>query len=123
MLTTIVLLSLLQQIMTPIENYEYFKKDLETLNDEALIARFNQSVKLRAFGVARQGYLKALRASLDQRNIDYSAIGNHQTMRFDHKVQLVGKRMAVEEWTLIPPSLADYSYISTWNNLTLSLSY
>jgi hypothetical protein len=77
--------------MTPIEYYEYFKKDLETLNDEALIERFNQSVRLRAFGVARQGYLKALRASLDERNIDYSAIGNHQIMQFDRKILLVGK--------------------------------
>ena len=59
--------------MTPIEYYEYFKKDLAPLSDDAIIARFNQSVGLRAFGVARQGYLKALRASLDERNIDYSA--------------------------------------------------
>ena len=77
--------------MTPIEYYEYFKKDLEPLSDDAIIARYNQSVGLRAFGVARQGYLKALRASLDERNIDYSAVGDPQTMRFDRKVQLVGK--------------------------------
>ena len=77
--------------MTPIEYYEYFKKDLEPLSDNAIIARFNQSVGLRAFGVARQGYLRALRASLDDRNIDYSAMGDAQTMRFDRKVTLVGK--------------------------------
>lgn len=77
--------------MTPVEYYEYFKKDLEPLSDDAIIARFNQSVGLRAFGVARQGYLKALRASLDERNIDYSAVGDPQTMRFDWKVRLVGK--------------------------------
>jgi hypothetical protein len=77
--------------MTPIEYYEYFKKDLEPLSDDAIIARFNQSVGLRAFGVARQGYLKALRASLDERNIDYSAVGDDQTLRFDRRVTLVGK--------------------------------
>ena len=77
--------------MTPIEYYEYFKKDLEPLSDDAIIARFNQSVGLRAFGMARQGYLKALRASLDERNIDYSAVGDDQTLRFDRKVTLVGK--------------------------------
>lgn len=77
--------------MTPIEYYEYFKKDLEPLSDNAIIARFNESVGLRAFGVARQGYLKALRASLDERNIDYSAVGDAQTMRYDRKVRLVGK--------------------------------
>jgi hypothetical protein len=77
--------------MTPIEYYEYFKKDLAPLSDDAIIARFNQSVGLRAFGVARQGYLKALRASLDERNIDYSAVGDDQTLRFDRKVRLVGK--------------------------------
>lgn len=77
--------------MTPIEYYEYFKKDLEPLSDDAIIARFNQSVGLGAFGMARQGYLKALRASLDERNIDYSAVGGAQTMRFDRRVRLVGK--------------------------------
>lgn len=77
--------------MTPIEYYEYFKKDLEPLSDDAIIARFNQSVGLRAFGMARQGYLKALRASLDERKIDYSAVGNDQTLRFDRRVTLVGK--------------------------------
>jgi len=77
--------------MTPTEYYEYFKKDLEPLSEEALISRVNQSVGLRAFGVARQGYLKALRASLDERNIDYSAVGDDQTLRFDRKVRLVGK--------------------------------
>ena len=77
--------------MTPMEYYEYFKKDLEPLSDDAIIARFNQSVGLRAFGMARQGYLKALRASLDERNIDYSAVGDDQTLRFDRRVTLVGK--------------------------------
>ena len=77
--------------MTPIEYYEYFKKDLDQQSDDAIIARFNQSVGLRAFGVARQGYLKALRTSLDERNIDYIAVGAHQTMRFDRRVTLVGK--------------------------------
>jgi hypothetical protein len=77
--------------MTPNEYYEYFKKDLDELSDDAIIACFNQSVGLRAFGVARQGYLKALRTSLDERNIDYSAVGDAQTMRFDRKVRLVGK--------------------------------
>ena len=77
--------------MTPTEYYEYFKKDLEPLSDDAIIARFNQSVGLRAFGMARQGYLRALRASLDERKIDYSAVGDDQTLRFDRKVRLVGK--------------------------------
>ena len=77
--------------MTPNEYYEYFKKDLDEQSDDAIISRFNQSVGLRAYGVARQGYLKALRTSLDERNIDYSAVGDHQTIRFDQKVTLVGK--------------------------------
>ena len=77
--------------MTHTEYYEYFKKDLEPISDEALISHFKSSVGLRAFGVARQGYLRALWASLDERNIDYSAVGDHQTLRFDRKVRLVGK--------------------------------
>lgn len=81
--------------MTPIEYYEYFKKDLDQQSDDAIIARFNQSVGLRAFGVARQGYLKALRASLDERNIDYSAVGEDQTLRFDRRVRLEGKKLLV----------------------------
>ena len=81
--------------MTPIEYYEYFKKDLAPLSDDAIIARFNQSVGLRAFGVARQGYLKALRASLDERNIDYRALGDDQSLRFDRKVTLVGRKIEV----------------------------
>ena len=45
--------------------------------------------------MARQGYLKALRASLDERNIDYSAVGDAQMMRFDRKVRLEGKKLLV----------------------------
>jgi|GEM_PF-928702 len=81
--------------MTFNEYYEYFKKDLDLLSDDALIARFNSGVGLRAYGVARQGHLSALRASLDERNIDYSAVGDAQTMRFDRKVRLVGKKIEV----------------------------
>ena len=57
--------------MTHTEYYEYFKKDLEPISDEALISHFNSSVGLRAIGVARQGYLRALWASLDERNIEW----------------------------------------------------
>jgi len=87
----------LPNAMTFNEYYEYFKKDLDLLSDDALIARFNSGVGLRAFGVARQGHLSALRASLDERNIDYSAVGDAQTMRFDRKVRLVGKKIVLVE--------------------------
>mgnify|MGYP000571860949 FL=1 len=86
--------------MTPTEYYEYFKKDLAPLSDQTLILRFNQSVELRAFDVARQGYLRAMWISLDERNIDYSAVGDDKTMRFDRKVRLVGKGVLIMEETL-----------------------
>ena len=81
--------------MTSIEYYHYFKKDFDLLNDEELISRFNQGVGLRAYGVARQGYLLALRTALDEHEIDYSAVGDNQSLRFDKHVCLVGKRMLV----------------------------
>lgn len=77
--------------MTPTDYYDFIFLNLEPLSHDAIITRFNQSLGLRTFGVARQGYLKALRTSLDERNIDYSAVGAHQTMRFDRRVTLVGK--------------------------------
>lgn len=81
--------------MTSIEYYHYFKKDFDLLSDEELISRFNQGVGLRAYCVARQGYLLALRTALDEHEIDYSAVGDKQSLRFDKHVCLMDKRMLV----------------------------
>jgi len=78
---------------TVIEYYQYFKKDLVKLTNDELVNRFNREVGIRAFGIARQGYLWALEEEFDKRKIDYSNIGNNKSISYKYVVFLKGKKL------------------------------
>ncbi len=75
--------------------YLAFKQELQSLSDEALIERINAQVGLRCYGFARQAHLRALHEALDERQIDYSAIGDKHALSFKHRVKLVGRLVLV----------------------------
>lgn len=75
------------------EYFEYFSKELSELNDEKLIFKFNQSVGIKAFGIPRQGYLWAIRNQLEKRNIDFSEIGNSESISYENVVILKNKKL------------------------------
>ena len=70
-----------------------FKAELAQLPDSGLIDRFNEAVGVRAFGVARQGYLWAMREELQKRRIDFSSVGDDKVMSYKHVVFLKGKKL------------------------------
>ena len=83
--------------MNPTQSYYLtYKQELQSLSDEGLIERINAQVGLRCYGFARQAHLHALHEALDERQLDYSAIGDQQTLSFSCKVKLVGKQISLE---------------------------
>lgn len=81
------------------EYYDYFTKGLLNLSNEEIIKRFNRDVGIRAFGIARQGYLSALRHQIEKRGIDYSEVGNENVMYLGNKVDLVNNKMIKRKQT------------------------
>ena len=79
------------------EYYIEFKSRLESYSDDELIQVFNGQVRIRAFGIARSAHLKAIRDEFDQREFDYSAIGDDTMMSYAHKVQLKNKTIVIDE--------------------------
>ncbi len=80
------------------DSYSYylaFKQELQSLSDEALIERINAQVGLRCYGFARQGHLRALHEALNERQLDYSAIGDEHGLSFKHSVKLIGRKVLV----------------------------
>jgi len=63
-----------------------FRAELAVLSDSGLIERFNGGVGVIAFGVARQGYLWAIREELQERKIDFSSVGNDKVMSYKYVV-------------------------------------
>jgi len=54
-------------------------------------------VGIRAFGVARQGYLWALENQLKKRQIDFSEIGDERGLSYASKVDLVNNKMVIRK--------------------------
>lgn len=73
--------------------FNEFSKDLSKLNDDEFISRFNREVGIPAFGVARQGYLWAIREGLEQREIDFSSVGDEKVMSYANVVFLRNKKL------------------------------
>ena len=70
-----------------------FKAELAQLSDSELIDRFNGEVGVCAFGVARQGYLWAIREELQERKIDFSSVGDDKVMSYKYVVFLKDKKL------------------------------
>lgn len=73
--------------------FEYFSNQLSELDDDKLISKFNQSVGIKAFGIPRQGYLWAIRNQFEKRNIDFSEIGNSESISYENVVILKNKKL------------------------------
>ncbi len=75
------------------EYFDYFTKYFSELTNTELIEKFNREVGIYAFGVARQGCLKALENQLVKRGIDFSEVGDKTRMSYATKVDLVNNKM------------------------------
>lgn len=73
--------------------FNEFSKDLSKLDDEGFISRFNGTVGIPAFGVARQGYLWAIREELQKRKIDFSFVGDDKVMSYANVVFLRNNKL------------------------------
>lgn len=73
--------------------FNEFSKDLSKLDDEGFISRFNREVGIPTFGVARQGYLWAIREELQKRKIDFSSVGDDKVMSYANVVFLRNNKL------------------------------
>lgn len=55
--------------------------------------RFNREVGIPAFGIARQGYLWAIREQLIRRNIDFSCVGDEKVISYKNVVFLRNNKL------------------------------
>lgn len=81
--------------ITPQNGYEYFKVYDEEYNnyaDEQLSERFNGLIQLRAFNFAIQEMHAAIRAQFIEQIIDFSEIGNDNSLSFFNKIRIEGKK-------------------------------
>lgn len=104
------------------EYFDYFKKELIELTDEEFVSRFNREVGIKAFGVARQGYLWAIRNELERRNIDYSDIGSSYSISYKNAVFLKNKKLHILNDTKIETREEEYTELKNeifgkWENL------
>lgn len=70
-----------------------FRAEVAQLPHSGLIDRFNEAVGVRAFCVARQGYLWAKCEELQERKIDLSSVDDETGMSYKHVVFLKGKKL------------------------------
>lgn len=104
------------------EYFDYFKQELIELTDEEFISRFNREVGIKAFGVARQGYLWAIRNEFERRNIDYSDIGSSDSISYKNAVYLKNKKLHILNDTKIETREEEYTELKNeifekWENL------
>ncbi|PVW16267.1 hypothetical protein [Marixanthomonas spongiae] len=84
----------------PTSGNELFKEYMERMDaysDAELVEAFNGQVGNPGWGSARASYGAAIRAQLNQRNIDYSAIGDDRRLSYRNKVVLRGKKLVLAE--------------------------
>lgn len=75
---------------TPHDYYTDYEKRFFTFSDQQLIEAFNMEVGNMTGGCARSQYLAALHNEFHRRELDYSAIGDINSINIDHKVELLG---------------------------------
>lgn len=80
-----------------IEYYNEFKARQEKYSDKELIEAFNGQVNINAWGTARASYLSAIHKEFDDRNFDYSSIGDESSLSFKNKISIQGKTIFINE--------------------------
>lgn len=68
--------------------YESFQNRLRLLNDEELIHTFNKEVGNLGWVGARGAYLAAIHKEFDRRSIDYSQIGDEESLSLKYRIKL-----------------------------------
>lgn len=74
----------------------YFKKYSEqfaSYTSQKLVTAFNREVDIWFMGINRQAYLIALIREFNNRNIDYSLIGDRRSVSFSHVVYLKNNKL------------------------------
>ncbi len=66
------------------------------MNDEELIDSFNHEVGNTGWTNSRAFYLKALKGEFDERNYDYSEIGENDTLSLKNKIYLQDKKIKIK---------------------------
>lgn len=76
-------------LRTPRDYFDFFEPQLASSTPQELVCMFNQAVGLRCFGIARSGYLWALRHHLVRSGIDVENITTDGVVwSFAHQVEL-----------------------------------
>jgi hypothetical protein len=76
-------------LRTSRDYFDFFEPQLASSTPQELVCRFNQAVGLRSFGIARSGYLWALRHHLVRSGIDVENITTDGVVwSFAHQVEL-----------------------------------
>lgn len=66
-------------------------------SEEELVEDFNREVGNRGWVAARAEYFTALHTELEEREIDYSAVGNESTLSFAEKIRIEEGKVIKEE--------------------------
>ena len=66
---------------------------MNQISDHELVELFNESVGIRAFGIARQKHLNCIHSEFIKRDIDYSIVGGREILSFASRVKLIGKAL------------------------------
>lgn len=75
---------------TPHDYYTDFESRFGSFSNQQLIDAFNMEVGNMGWGNARAQFLAALHNELHKRQLDYSAIGDIESISFKEKVELLG---------------------------------
>jgi len=76
-------------LRTPRDYFDFFEPQLASSTPQELVCMFNQAVGLRSFGIARSGFLWALRHHLVRSGIDVENITTDGVVwSFAHQVEL-----------------------------------
>jgi hypothetical protein len=70
--------------------YEKYMQRFDKCTDQEIIKAFNKEAGNCGWGTARASYLSALHKQLDNRNFDYSEIGDEGSMSLKSKIKLEG---------------------------------
>ena len=79
--------------MTWAEYHRSFMKELSSKQNKELIAMFNNSIGIHAYGIPRSAYLSAIKKQFILRNIDFSTIGNNTKLSLARKVKLLNSKL------------------------------
>lgn len=75
---------------TPNDYYLDFERRFSLFTNDHLVNAYNLEVANMSSGLTHASYLAALHNELHKRELDYSAIGNSESISFNDKVELLG---------------------------------